>query len=498
MTTAYLALEAVCKQQSDIDGAIAVLHWDGATMMPGGGIEARAEQLATLTALSHNVLTAPHVAELLEKAQEETDVLTAWQQANLREMRRRYIHASAVDEALLTAVSRATSECEHRWRTARAANDFKNFAPHLQHVLALTREVAAAKAEQLQCSPYDALLDSYDPGRKSAEIDAIFADLAAFLPGFIKEAEEHQCRKPPLLPLTGTFPAATQRALGLKAMQALTFDFNHGRLDVSHHPFCGGVPGDVRITTRYNEQNFLPALMGVLHETGHALYENQLPAAWRAQPVGNALGMSIHESQSLLVEMQLCRSQEFLDYIQPQIVAAFGVSGPEWTVENLYRNVTKVEPSLIRVDADEATYPAHVILRYRLEKAMIAGELNVIDLPGAWNEGMRELLGVVPDTDKDGCMQDIHWPGGDFGYFPTYTLGAIIAAQFFAAAKAALPDLTTLVQKGEFAPLVGWLKDNIHSYGSYYSANDLLIKSTGRQIDVEHYKQHLRKRYLEI
>lgn len=496
MTNTYHSLENLFKQQSDIDGAIAMLHWDSAVMMPDGGAEVRAEQIATLTALRHGLLTAPHVADLLGEAETASSSLSAWQQANLREMRRLFIHASAVEEGLLTSLTRATSECEHRWRSARAENDFASFAPYLQQVLSLTREVAAAKAAYLDCSPYDALLDSYDPGRKSAEIDTIFADLASFLPGFIAEAEAFQQSKPPVIPLEGTFPIKNQRELGLKAMQALGFDFNCGRLDISHHPFCGGVPSDVRITTRYNEQNFTPALMGVLHETGHALYENQLPTAWRSQPVGQALGMSIHESQSLLVEMQLCRSRDFMVYIQPHIIQAFSGTGATWEAENIYRNITQVKPSLIRVDADEATYPAHVILRYRLEKAMIAGDLNVVDLPTVWNEGMKELLGIVPDSDSNGCMQDIHWPGGDFGYFPTYTLGAIIAAQFFDTARKALPNLSSSIQKGDFSSLVMWLKENIHSQGSYYSANDLLIKTTGRAIDVENYKQHLRDRYL--
>lgn len=496
MHPSYPRLEALFKQLNDIDGAIAVLHWDSAVIMPGGGAPVRGEQLSTLTSLRHSMLVSKQVEELLAEAGQHATHLDSWQQANLREMQRRYIHASAVEGELLTALTRATSECEHMWRSARAANDFKNFAPHLANVLALTREMAAAKAEKLGCSPYDALLDSYDPGRKSTQIDAIFADLAGFLPGFIAEAQEHQRRQPLVLPLEGAFPVEKQRGLGIKAMQALGFDFNCGRLDVSHHPFCGGVPSDIRITTRYNEKNFIPALMGVLHETGHALYEHHLPEAWRSQPVGQALGMSIHESQSLLVEMQLCRGRDFITFIQPHIAQAFGGTGAAWETDNLYRHMTQVRPSLIRVDADEATYPAHVILRYRLERAMIAGDLSVPDLPGAWSEGMQALLGVVPDSDKDGCMQDVHWPGGDFGYFPTYTLGAIIAAQIFATAKQALPDIADDIRRGDFAPLVLWLKTNIHAHGSYYAADEMLEKSTGRAIDVENYKQYLRGKYL--
>ncbi len=279
-------------------------------------------------------------------------------------------------------------------------------------------------------------------------------------------------------------------------MKQLGFDFDHGRLDVSLHPFCGGTPDDVRITTRYEEGDFRGALMGVLHETGHALYERGLPEAWRRQPVGEARGMAVHESQSLLVEMQACRSREFSEYIAPVLRDAFGVSGPEWSADNIYRLNTRVRRGFIRVDADEVTYPAHVILRYRLERALIAGDLVLADLPAAWSEGMRELVGIVPPDDRQGCLQDIHWYDGLFGYFPTYTLGAMIAAQLFHAAKRSDSMILPGIAVGNFAPLLAWLRTNIHSRGSLLSASELITAATGKTLDAAIFERHLTARYL--
>ncbi len=273
--------------------------------------------------------------------------------------------------------------------------------------------------------------------------------------------------------------------------------FNHGRLDISHHPFCGGVPDDVRITTRYDEKDFASALMAVLHETGHALYERGLPSEWRLQPVGQARGMAMHESQSLLVEMQACRSPEFLSFLAPLAKAAFGGDGPEWEVENLHRLWTHVKPDFIRVDADEVTYPAHIILRYRLERQLLEGAMELDALPEAWNEGMASLLGIRPPDDRLGCLQDIHWFFGAWGYFPTYTLGAMTAAQLFETAWQALPDLSDQLAAGDFASLMAWLRDAVHSQGSKLSGDALLRSATGRSLDPEVFKAHLTRRYLE-
>lgn len=464
-------------------------------MMPENSGEPRGEQMAALAEVSHEIITSPALGDLFAKTEGDKN-LNDWQQANLREMKRAWQHETAVPADLVSALTKACHESELFWRKARKENDFKSFAPYQANVLKLVRESANAKAEALKLSPYNALLDQYDPGTTSEMIDGIFDDLAQFLPGFIAGVIERQSKETPPLEITGTFPAATQKAFGRRMMAKLGFDFTRGRLDESTHPFCGGVPGDIRLTTRYNESDFLSGFFGIMHETGHALYEMGLPQEWRNQPVGEARGMAFHESQSLLAEMQLAISLDFLHYAVPLMREAFNVSGPAWTPDNIYRTVTRVKPSLIRVDADEATYPAHVILRYRLEKQMIEGKLEIKDLPDAWREQMKLLLGIVPDTDADGCMQDVHWPDGAFGYFPTYTLGAMTAAQLMDAARKALPDLSAPIRKGDFSPLFGWLKANVHSLGSKLPSPDLLKHATGKTLDAAIYKRHLKTRYL--
>jgi carboxypeptidase Taq len=279
-------------------------------------------------------------------------------------------------------------------------------------------------------------------------------------------------------------------------MRAVGFDFAHGRLDTSHHPFCGGVPEDVRITTRWDERDFTRGLMGVLHETGHAMYERGLPAARRLQPAGAARGMTLHESQSLLVEMQASRSREFVSFLAPRAAAAVGGSGTAWEIDNMHRIYTRVSRGLIRVDADEATYPCHVILRFRLEQALVSGDLLVADLPGAWNEGLHKLLGITPPDDARGCLQDIHWYDGAVGYFPSYTLGAMAAAQLMQAARRAIPGIDTALAQGDLAPLVQWLRKHVHGQGSLLGFNDLLREATGKPLDPADFQAHLTARYL--
>jgi carboxypeptidase Taq len=296
--------------------------------------------------------------------------------------------------------------------------------------------------------------------------------------------------------LGGPFPIEAQRQLGVEMMRVVGFDFAYGRLDVSLHPFCGGTPDDVRITTRYDEADFAESLMGVLHETGHALYQLGLPERWRHQPVGKPRGMGVHESQSLLVEMQACRGREFLRFAAPAIRRAFGGNGVAWGADNLFAHYTRVEPGTIRVSADEVCYPSHIILRYRLEKALIEGELTVSDLPDAWAEGMRELLGLTPPNHREGCLQDLHWFDGAFGYFPSYTLGAMIAAQLFRSAIEAAPDMLSGIERGDFAPLVGWLREHVHRLGSRYGTPELVERASGSPLDIRHYREHLEQRYL--
>jgi carboxypeptidase Taq len=495
--TAYQQLEERFARIGAVEQAISVLHWDTAAMMPEGGAAARAEQLATLRTVAHEHLTAPDIERLLPESEAAADMLDEWQRANLREMRRRWSHAAAVPAALVAGESRACSECEAVWRRARLEDDFKAVLPGLERVLRVEQEIAAIKAERFGTSPYEALLDQYEPGGSVAMIDRLFGELIEFLPDLLDVALTVQAALPPPPAPVGPFPVERQRRAAMRLMERIGFDFAHGRLDISAHPFCGGTPDDVRITTRYNKSDFGKALMAVLHETGHALYQRGLPRRWRLQPVGRARGMAAHESQSLFLEMQVCRSRAFLAYAAPILREAFGSDGPGWEVDALYRRQIGVHRGLIRVDADEVTYPFHVILRYRLERAMLAGDLAPADLPGAWAEGMRELIGVAPENDREGCLQDIHWYDGNWGYFPTYTLGALIAAQLFEAARRDMPDLTQAIAAGEFAPLLLWLRDRVHSKGSLLPTAELVENATGQPLGTASFERHLRDRYLE-
>ena len=489
---AYQALSGLFGRLRALGDAAGILGWDAQTIMPAGSAEGRAEQLAVLRGLRHDLLVQSSTADRLAEADGES--LGGWERANLREMRRAHAHAIAVPGDLVVAESKATSRAEMAWRTARAASDFALLAPHLADVLAIQREIGAAKGAALGLAPYDALLDQFDPGLRLATIEPLFARLRSEIPALIAAARERQAGEA-VAPVIGPFATAAQKALGETMMRTIGFDFDRGRLDTSLHPFCGGATGDVRITTRYHEGDFTRSLMGVLHETGHALYEQGRPAAWTAQPVGEARGMVMHESQSLLIEMQACRTREFLDFLAPRLAEAFGRDDPAFAPGNLHRLYTRVEPGLIRVDADEVTYPAHILLRTDLERAMIDGSLAVADLPGAFDEGMRELLGVTVPDDARGCLQDIHWPSGAFGYFPTYTLGAVAAAQLFAAACAAEPAILPGLARGDFATLVGWLRREVHEKGSLLSTDELLTEATGAPLGLEAYLAHLRRRY---
>ncbi len=495
--SAYKELEKIFHKRAVLSGAGAILQWDSAVMMPDGGAASRAEQHATLGTLIHEMITDNRVSDLLERAASESQSLDLWEQANLREMQNAWRHDNALDTTLVEAMSRATSKCEMTWRQAREESNFSLLENDLAEVVSLTQETGRVLGQAFGISDYDALLDQFEPGCTSAHIDTLFADLEAFLPDLLNEIIDKQGRQGAFEPPEGPFDISVQRDLGETFMKALTFDFNRGRLDTSHHPFTGGTPDDVRLTTRYEETDFTQSLMGTLHETGHALYEQNLPEKWLYQPVGLARGMAMHESQSLLVEMQLSRGPDFLSYALPLIREAFKGEGDNWTNTNLQRLYHRVEKGFIRVDADEVTYPLHVILRYRLEKAMLSGDLAVRDLPGAWNEGMQGLLGITPPDDKSGCLQDIHWPGGAIGYFPTYTMGALAAAQLFKTAGEALPELSKSVRGGDFVPLINWLKENVHQFGSFKTTDELMTDATGQPLGTKAFKGHLKRRYLD-
>jgi len=494
--TAYDRLAERFARIATIGEASSVLGWDAAAMMPPGGGAARGDQLAVLAGLSHSMLVAPVVGDDLARAEADGE-RDPWRAENLRLMRHAYTRATALPPDLVEASARANSACEKVWRDARRASDFAMVRPHLEEVLRLTRETADALAPALDLSPYDALMDGFQRGMRAADVTPVFAEYEAFLRRALPRAEERQARNPAPVRPSGPFPIDVQEALCRRLSGRLGLDFAHARLDRSAHPFSGGTPTDVRITTRYDEADFTQAVLAVVHETGHALYERGLPAAYARQLVGEAAGMATHESQSLIVEMQACRSDAFLSWLGPELHAEFFGDPAPYQPDNLGRLWRRVQRSFIRVDADEMTYPAHVILRFRLEQALIGGTLAVTDLPGAWNDGFKALLDIVPPDDARGCLQDIHWYDGGFGYFPSYTLGAMAAAQLMAAARRAAPDLDAALAQGDLSPLLGWLRANVHAQGSLFGFNELLVHATGKPLDPADFQAHLTARYLQ-
>ena len=493
MGTAYDELKRIWTQLHHFGHLQAIAGWDQAAMMPPKGNAARASAMAEMEGLLHRMRTDPTLATLLASA--EGEALDDFARANLHEIRRDWRASNALPQALVEAQSLAAAHCEHAWRSQRPANDWAGFLENFREVLRIGREVAQRLSDATGLAPYDALMDQFEPGTTSAEVDRVFGDLQQWLPGLVQQVRERQSRETVLQP-TGPFAKAAQRALSLDVMGLLGFDFDAGRLDESAHPFSGGVPEDTRLTTRYREDDLMQSLMGTIHETGHARYEQNLPRDWLGQPVANARSMGIHESQSLSFEMQLGRSRAFAGLLAPKLRAHFGDQAA-FEPDNLYRLMTRVKPGFIRVDADELTYPAHVILRYRLERELIDGSLKAEDIPARWDEGMQSLLGLsTRGNHTNGCMQDVHWAGGAFGYFPCYTLGAMYAAQWFAAIRAQTPDLDAHIARGELAPVFDWLRANIWSQASRWPTAELATRASGEALNPLHFRRHLEARYL--
>lgn len=492
---AYARLVARVTRIATIGEAAGMLGWDAAAMMPPGGAPARGDQMAVLAGLAHQLATEPQVEHDLAEA-ETTPPADPWHAANLRLMRHAHTRATALPQDLVEAQARANSACEKTWREARRTSDFALVQPHLAEVIRLVREQAAALAPKLGLSPYNALMDGYQRGITAEDVTPVFAAYETFLADALPRAEALQAaRGTPLRP-TGPFPEAAQEALCRRLSARAGLEPEHSRLDRSTHPFCGGTPTDVRITTRYDEADFAQSLLGVMHETGHALYERGLPAAFARQPVGENAGMAAHESQSLIIEMQACRSDAYLSWLGPELLATFGGDPAPYEPSNLARLWRRIARGFIRVDADEMTYPAHVILRFRLEQALVSGDLQVADLPGAWNEGLHKLLGITPPDDARGCLQDIHWYDGAVGYFPSYTLGAMAAAQLMQAIRRAIPCTDTALAAGDLQPVVLWLRKHVHGKGSLLGFNDLLREATGKPLDPADFQAHLTARYL--
>lgn len=486
---AYTALKTAFHRIACMDEAAAMLGWDAAAMMPPGGASARGEQMAVLAGLSHAALCDPRLAEHLSKAAPQT----GWDAQNLALMRDAHLRATCLPGDLVEAQVKAGHTCEAIWRTARQESNFAAVRAPFAEVVRLARESAVILGQALGLSPYDALMSQYQRGIDADMAGRIFDRYEVFLREVLPQVEAAQARHPQHPLPSGPYASDIQAALARKLAMGAGLDFNAARLDVSAHPFCGGTASDIRITTRYDEADACAALMGVLHETGHGLYEQNLPKAWARQPVGAAAGMAVHESQSLIVEMQAVRTDAYLSYLAPLMAEAFA---KPISLVGLKHRLRRVERSFIRVEADEMTYPAHVLLRFRLEQALLSGDLSVADLPGAWNDGFASLLGLTPPDDARGCLQDIHWFDGMIGYFPSYTLGAMAAAQLMQAARRALPMLDDYFSKGDLSPLTGWLAEHVHQLGAFAGFNDILRSATGEALNPAYFEAHLRARYL--
>ncbi|MCY0094985.1 carboxypeptidase M32 [Hoeflea ulvae] len=490
----FAKLDDHCRGLSALDHALSILGTDEAVNMAPGGGESRAEAMATLSGMYHRQATDPKVRDWLEAAKAED--LDPEQEIAIGELERSYVNMTCLPSDFVERKMRTSMKSEQLWRKARPKGDWTSFQPALEEVVTMMREEAAMRAEVLGLAPYDALMEQFDPGNRTASINPVFAELKAFLVDFVPEAlavQEENLSRRPLKPLSGDYPVERQKALGLAMMQAVGFDMNHGSLSVSDHPFCGGVPSDVRMTTRYRTDEFLPALMGILHETGHGLYEQNLPKDWAHWPSGKARGMSIHESQSLFVEKQIGRNPTFWRFALPLVDDHLKEA---WTMEDLLPHVHQVKRGKIRVDADEVTYPLHVILRYELEQELLSGAIETKDLPEAWDAKMQESLGISTlDDPQNGPMQDVHWPSGAFGYFPSYTLGALMAAQQWATILKTNPDVDAQIGSGDFDQVNAWRRDNIWSKASTASTPDILRNATGEALNPAWFIAHLKARY---
>lgn len=494
---AYVELIRRSKELGVLNSCAAVLGWDQQTYMPRNGASLRGEQMALLAALAHQKFTDPKVGELLaavEGSELVRDPVTD-AAANVRELRRSYDRATKLPQSLVEELARVTTEAQQAWEQAKKANDFPTFRPWLEKVVALKRQEADAVG--YTGHRYNALIEEYEPGTTVAELLTLFADLTRDLAPLVRAIAESP-KTPDRSLLQREFPIERQKVFAEAAAVAFGFDFRAGRLDTTTHPFCSGFgPGDCRITTRYNPRFFSEAFFGVLHETGHALYEQNLPAEHFGTPIGSACSFGIHESQSRLWENQVGRSRPFWEHFFPRLKQTFPGTLADVSLEAFFFAINDVRPSLIRVEADEATYNLHIALRFELELALLSGDLTVVDLPGAWNERFKALLGLdVPDNAR-GCLQDIHWSFGGIGYFPTYTLGNLYAAQLMAAARRDLGDAELFgdFRRGEFGRLKDWLMQRIHKHGQRFRAGELCRRATGTLLSPQPFLTYLTEKF---
>lgn len=532
---AYDSLITELKEIAVLGSISSLMGWDERTCMPAKGAESRSAGSALMARMMHERFTSPRIDELLSAVEdsgimgeEHADVAV-----NVRETRRVYDRRRRLPSSLVEELARTSTLAEAAWIEARKKSDFPAFAPWLTKIVDLKRQQArcymgsspvAGVADPEPASPrpatvgratapdtrhvtaevgrpttgadrlYDALLDDFEPGETTANLRRVFDSLRKPLVDLVAQVAQSG-KKPPVEILTRHYPRDVQEKLARQIAEKVGFDFAGGRIDVSAHPFsCGIAPGDHRITTRYDERHFPDAFFGTLHECGHALYTQGLPAEHFGTPCGDDISLGIHESQSRMWENLVGRSRPFWRFFFPPLKQAFGPTLADVNEDQWLAAINAIQPSLIRVEADEATYNLHILLRFELEQALLGGDLAIKDLPAAWTAKMTKYLGITPPDDARGCLQDIHWAGGAIGYFPTYTLGNLNSAQFFESARKAIGDLDETIAAGQFAPLLDWLRENIHKQGKRYTAPQLVQRITGQPLSAEPLLRHLREK----
>ena len=499
MKQAYNELIRRCKEATVLHSCADVLGWDERTYMPPKGSAHRAEQMALLARLCHEMATAPVIGELLAEVERSPMVKDpeSIEAANVREIRRSYNRAVKLPQALVEELARVTTRAQQVWGQTRKDNEFSAFLPWLEKIVHLKREEAEAVGYDGGV-PYDALLDEYEPGATTAEVTRVFAELREQLVPLVA-AIAASGKRPHHDILEREYPVERQKEFGQFAAAAIGFSFDAGRLDTTTHPFCSGLgPGDCRITTRYNPHHFNESFFGILHEAGHGLYEQGLDADHFGTPAGSFASLGIHESQSRLWENQVGRGHPFWEHFFPKAQQTFPAALDDVSLDHFVFAINDVRPSYIRVEADEATYNLHILLRFELEQALVAGDLKPADVPGAWNEKFEKSFGLkVPDNAR-GCLQDIHWSGGGIGYFPTYTLGNLYAAQLMTQARKDLGDLDGSFRRGEFAGLKTWLNEKVHRPGRRYPAGELCRRVTGEPLRPEPLVGYLRQKYAPL
>ena len=490
---AYEALLDRVQRWNAVGSASGVLGWDQQVMMPEGGTPARSKQLSALSSVHHDMVTADETGELLDEL-DDAD-LTDEQAAVVREVRREYERADAVPVELVEEISETGSEALQAWEEAKAEDEFETFAPYLQKHVELKREYA--EHIDPDRDPYEVLFEEFEPCLSMERAESILAELREALVPMIEDIRESDVELA-VDTFEGTFPEDEQEALSRDALELVGYDFDRGRLDVSSHPFTSGNQFDCRVTTRFDETDPLGAVGSTVHEFGHAQYNLGLPQEHFGTPLGTSRDLSVHESQSRLWENHVGRSEAFWREFLPVFQEHFPQT-EEATVRDAYEAFNQVyEDNLIRVEADELTYHLHIVIRFEIERDLIRGDLDVEDVPGVWNDKYEEYLGIRPDTDSEGCLQDIHWSHGNFGYFPTYSLGSVMAAQLFEAAEAEIDDLDAKIAEGEFDDLHDWLGENVHRHGSRYETNELVKRATGEDFSADAFLDYVDEKYGEL